>query len=287
MTTTPPSSLQLDDSLTNKAAAPGSMRYFALLYTPPEKRDAVMALYIIDAEIRASAQSANHDVAHTRLQWWRQEIDRLVNNNAQHPATRVLATLPDFDRRAYAQLHELIVAADMDLARMTYLNLRELRSYAARSGGTVQELIARVLTPAPLDDASRQAANRLGIAIRGSEMLRDLRQDAHEGRLYLPLDELERAALKLEDLRAREVTPMLRKTLARFHEAIVEDFDPQSADLTAASRAYLRPVFVLAALHRRLLERIASRGYDVATARIELGPLQKTWVAWRAARKAG
>ena len=39
------------------------MRYFALLYTPPEKRDAVMALFIIDSELRESAQSANHDVA--------------------------------------------------------------------------------------------------------------------------------------------------------------------------------------------------------------------------------
>jgi phytoene synthase len=280
------SSLQLDDSLINKAAAPGSMRYFALLYTPAEKRDAVMALYVIDAEIRESAQSANHDVAHTRLQWWRQEIDRLVNNNAQHPATRVLAALPDVDRRLYAQLHELIVAADMDLARMTYLNHRELRSYAARSGGTVQELIARVLTPAPLDDALRLAANSLGIAIRESEMLRDLRQDAHEGRLYLPLDELERASLKIDDLRAREASPALKQTLIRFHEAIAADFESQSAEFTAASRAYLRPVVVLAALHRRLLDRIASRGYDVATARIELGPLEKAWVAWRAARKA-
>ena len=107
------------------------MRYFALLYTPVEKRDVATALFVIDAEIRESAQSANHDVAHTRLQWWRQEIDRLVNSNAQHPATRVLSAATP-NRRAFSKLHELVVAADMDLARMTYANDQELHAYCAR-----------------------------------------------------------------------------------------------------------------------------------------------------------
>src|SRR5687768_13273727 len=151
-----------DDTLINRAAPPGSMRYFAVLYTQAEKRDALTALFIIDAEIRESAQSANHDVAHTRLQWWRQEIDRAVNDNAQHPATRLLASSTT-DRRQFGQLHELIVAADMDLARMTYRNEQELRAYCARSGGSITELMASQLAVSvPLDAAARTAANKLG-----------------------------------------------------------------------------------------------------------------------------
>jgi hypothetical protein len=42
---------------------------------------------------------------------------------------------------------------------------------------------------------------------------------------------------------------------------------------------------VLAGLHRRLLDRIAANDYNVATARIDLGPIEKPWVAWRTARK--
>ncbi|HEY5808332.1 MAG TPA: squalene/phytoene synthase family protein [Povalibacter sp.] len=271
----------------NRAAPAGSMRYFALLYTPPELRDAVMALYVIDAEIRESAQSANHDVAHTRLQWWRQEIDRLVNNNAQHPAARILQSIDGVDCKRYAKLHELIAAADMDLARMTYLNAQELRAYASRSGGMVQELIAQLLTPGTLADSVRLAANRIGTGIRQAEMLRDLRQDAQDGRLYLPLDELEQASLAIEHLRAREISPALQTVLSRFRTATSADLEWRKAELAPASRAYLRPLFVLAALHRRLLDRIARSGYAVATQRIELGPIEKPWVAWRAARKAG
>lgn len=276
----------------NRAAPPGSMRYFALLYAPPQKRDAVTALYVIDAEIRESAQSVNHDVAHTRLQWWRQEIDRLVNANPQHPATRILSAQADFDRKLFARLHELLVAADMDLARMTYLNARELRAYCARSGGIVQELIAMLLAgPAALDEPARAAANRIGAGVRQAEMLRDVRQDAYEGRLYLPLDELEKAAVTLEDLRARQVSARVRTALAAFRESIAADLDAHDNSLGNSfgkgARAYLRPLFVMAALHRRLLDRIARSNYEVASQRIELGPVEKPWVAWRAARRAG
>jgi phytoene synthase len=273
---------RLDDSQVNRAAPPGSMRYFSLLYAPAEKREQLCALYVIDAEIRESAQSANHDVAHTRLQWWRAEIDRLVNSNPQHPATRLLKDSQPVERMAFSKLHEVAVAADMDLARMTYSNMRELRAYCSRSGGAIQELMAaQLVAPAPLDDASRAIANRLGIGVRQSEILRDLRQDACAGRVYLPQDRLTEHHVTLEDLCSREVAPHLKTALREYRDAVQDEL--QSA--LAATSAQLRPLAVLAALHRRLLDRIASHDYDVAASRIELGPIEKPWVAWRAARR--
>ena len=278
----------LDESQVNRAAPPGSMRFFSLLYTPPERRDALTALYVIDAEIRESAQSVNHDVAHTRLQWWRQEIDRLVNATPQHPATRILGALDAVARGVFSKLHELLAAADMDLARMTYLNMSELRAYSARSGGAIQELIAAVLlSPRTLDDATRAAANRIGTVIRQTEMLRDVRQDAYDGRLYVPLDELEKRDVKIEALRAREVGANAKAVLGSFQALIAADLDTAVASIPAGMRSHLRPLLVMAALHRSLLQKIAARDYEVAAERIELGPVAKPWIAWRAARRAG
>lgn len=145
--------------------------------------------------------------------------------------------------------------------------------------------------PAALDEPARAAANRIGAGVRQAEMLRDVRQDAYEGRLYLPLDELEKAAVTLEDLRARQVSARVRTALAAFRESIAADLDAHDNSLGNSfgkgARAYLRPLFVMAALHRRLLDRIARSNYEVASQRIELGPVEKPWVAWRAARRAG
>jgi 15-cis-phytoene synthase len=270
----------LDDSLVNRAAPPGSMRYFSLLYAPENKREQLLALYVIDAEIRESAQSANHDVAHTRLQWWRAEIDRLVNGSPQHPAMRLLNDSLG-ERSSFAKLHETIVAADMDLARMTYSNMGELRAYSSRSGGAIQELAAaQLVAPLPLDEAVRTTANRIGIGVRQSEMLRDLRQDAYAGRVYLPQERLTRHNVTLEDMRGREVAAHLKAALREFKDAVNEELRSALASAPAA----LRPLAVLGALHRRLLDRIAARDFDVATSRVDLGPIEKPWVAWRAAR---
>lgn len=273
----------IDESLINRAAPPGSMRYFSLLYTPEDRRDAVLALYVVDSEIRESSRIASHDVAHTRLTWWRAETDRLVNGNPQHPATRLLCDRWRGERSVFAKLHEVLAAADMDLARMTYNNLQELRAYCARSGGALQELVASQLAaPDALHEPARATANKLGLGIRLTEMLRDLRQDAYDGNIYLPLDLLEKHELKPEHLRAREVEPKLRGALENLRELAIHELDIPKR----GAHESLRPVFVLAALHRKLLDRIAARNYDVATARIELGPLQKPWTAWRAARRA-
>lgn len=273
-----------DDALVNRAAAPGSLRYFALLYTPEERRDSLTALFIIDTEIRDSAASASHDVAHTRLRWWRGEVDRLLNGSAQHPATKLLQERAIGPRSAFEKLHELLTAADMDLARMTYVNPRELRAYCTRSGGALAELIASQLaTEGVLDEQTRIAANKLGVGIRQAEIVRDLRQDAHDGRIYLPLDVLEQHSVRPEELDKREVSANLRTVLQQVKHAAQEDLKTRLPSDEA--HELLRPLRVLAALHHGLLERIAKRTYDVATARIDLGPIEKPWIAWREARR--
>jgi phytoene synthase len=280
------STSELDGGMLNRTASPGSLRYFALLYAPPERRDAIAALFVIDSELRESARNANHDVAHTRLQWWRAEIDRLANGNSQHPATRLLQARQDAYRGDFAKLHELVAAADMDLARMTYNTAQELRAYCARSAGALMEAIACQLAPQAIDEAHRSLINRIGTGIREVEIVRDLRQDAHEGRIYLPMEDMDRLNIRQEDLHHPQMSEAVRSALeALRHDALENLTKPQvhSAEMHQA----LRPIWILAALHRRLIDKIANRNFDVGRERIDLGPLEKPWVAWRAAVMKG
>jgi phytoene/squalene synthetase len=91
----------------------------------------------------------------------------------------------------------------------------------------------------------------------------------------------------LEDLRAKSVGAGVKEVLRAFRTTLASDLDIAIAALPAAARPALRPLLVIASLHRRLLDRIARRDYDIASARVELGPIEKPWIAWRTARQAG
>lgn len=278
----------LDEVLVNRAAPPGSLRYFGLLYAPTGQRAALTALLIIEMEIRDSAISANHDVAHTRLRWWRSEVDRMTNGTAQHPAARVLQSEAALPHPAWDLLHEVLSGADMDLARMTYHSMDELAAYCARSSGAIYELAALLaLAPAAADATLRSAVNRIGGALRQTEILRDVREDCRAGRLYLPLEILERHGVGLRELQQPQFSAATQSALREYCEQVLQRLDAALAVLVRTSHALLRPLLVLAALHRRLLQRMAAQLGSLARGRIELGAVEKPWVAWRAAMRAG
>jgi 15-cis-phytoene synthase len=123
--------------------------------------------------------------------------------------------------------------------------------------------------------------------VRATEIIRDVRQDAYAGRLYLPLEMTDQYGLKHEDLREKELPSAARQLLASLSAQLRQDFTATLASIPTSIRAYFRPLYVLGELHATLLQHIANRHFDVGTERIELGPLRKPWVAWRAARRAG
>lgn len=276
---------ELDATLVDRAAPPGSMRYFSLLFTPPEQRQVVAAMYVVDAELRDSALAA-HDVAHARLQWWREEMDRLAAHKPQHPATRVLARAGGVASVDFKVLQEAVLAAMMDLACATFETEAELAQYFGRSSGVLMEIVARYLAAGEISEQALLAAQQCGQLVRHTEVLRDLRRDVHRGRLYLPLAALEQAQITHEMLEHSQWPDALIQLLqTRAHQQLIE-FHAALDALTHAEKAALRPLIVAAQLHARLLTRIARQRFAQSRVRAELNSFDKLWTAWRAARAA-
>jgi len=271
----------VDDPL-RRGTPPGSLRYFSTLFAPKPARPLLEALYAFEAEIRETVDSSSHEVAHTRMQWWRAEVDRYAGGRAQHPVTVALLGLRDCASHDAALLHETLTAADLDLARMTYASAQELEAYAYRAAGALQTLIAAALAgPRPLSVAEREFARRLGIAVRQSEMLRDLAIDVARGRLYLPLDAADAAGLDPADLRS--ATPdTLRRALDPWRSRLSRALAELPALLSRSERSTQRPGLVLAALHGRLLERIETASH-ASSERADVPPWSRLWTAWTTA----
>jgi phytoene synthase len=119
------------------------------------------------------------------------------------------------------------------------------------------------------------------------EIIRDLRQDAIEGRIFLPHDWLGERGVSPVALQAEDGGTGTRSCLQRLASISRRDWQTAQAALDAQAAPQLRGLRVLGGLHATLLDRIERRNYAVGRERIAVGPIASLWTAWRAARQHG
>ncbi len=296
--------MKLDSALVDRAVPAGSMRYYAWLYTPEAHRDLMAALFLIEAELHDSAR-APHEVAHIRLQWWREEIDRLIAGKAQHPATQVLqaasntrtgrfdaaqrpeASIPVAEQRRsvldFQLLHEAHLSAAQELANATYETDIELTQYLCGGLGSLFTMAAQHLAESPTTQLL-DAASQLGSFVRQVEILRDLRPDFHHGRLYLPLAKLDELNIEYEALQSDDWPDTFVQLLKSRSQQQLAAYQTLREGLLSSEKQALRPLLVLGDLHAQVLQIIARDPATHTRQRVELSPIRKLWTAWRAAR---
>lgn len=269
------------------ASAPpaGGIRWYAWLYTPLPSRPLTAGLFSLESELRGTvAAIVDHGVSHLRLQWWKDEIDRLGSGEPRHPLTQFLwRARPDVPH-AWRPLQDAIAGLELELASASFESERELEGYFARAAGFCRAL-ALALDPAREPEPLERLGRALGQSVRMVEAIRDLRQDAVMGRVFLPLDWLGEHGISHVELRSEDGGDGTRRCLARLAERSRIAWTAASGELSQMADGNLRGLRVLGALHAALLEHIARQEYSVGRRRIGLGPLDSLWTAWRSARQ--
>jgi phytoene synthase len=120
------------------------------------------------------------------------------------------------------------------------------------------------------------------VAFQLTNILRDIREDAELGRIYIPAEDLRRFGVTEEDLRAgRRDQPFLK--LMRFEAARARSYYNEAAPLLDLVHPRSRSsLSALISIYSRLLERIEGKNYDVFTRRVRLSLFEKSWIVVRA-----
>ncbi len=259
-------------------------RQFASLYSSPSERAVLEALFALESEISASLQSGlDHNVAHIRLQWWREELGRLAKGTPAHPLTRTLRTeFGDTCADTLTGLSGFVDIAVWDLAAATFETRRELTVYCERWA-------AAMMVPAAAHASGRSDDARswltLGAAVHELEMLANLAIEARAGRLRMPLDELDRAGVDPESLSAIPASPSLAALIGERHEALRSILTDTIGQMERSTQPALRGLLVWVAITWRHSRYIQSALPDVYAPR-RFDGLANAWHAWRAARHA-
>lgn len=267
-----------DEYCQQKAAQSGSSFYYSFLFLREEKRRAITALYAFCREVDDTVdECTDEQVARNKLAWWRREIAAMVAGQPSHPVTLALAPqMPRFKLEA-RHLQAIIDGMEMDLNQTRYLDFAGLQKYCWHVAGVVGVLSASIF--GVTQPQTLQFAEKLGLALQLTNIIRDVGEDARKGRIYLPVNDLQQFKVTAADILNGKYSENFTRLMQFQTERAKAAYEEAYALLPPADRRAQRTGLIMAAIYRTLLDEIERDGFHVLHQRISLTPIRKLWLA--------
>jgi 15-cis-phytoene synthase len=275
--------------------------YYGIRLLSGERRRAMCAVY---AFARHADDIGDGDLPTAqKLEQLRAQDDALaaLAHGTTATADPVIAALADARLRfplPLEALGELVEGVRMDVEGTRYETFEQLVPYCRRVAGAVGRVCLAIfgLRESHRGELERayQLADDLGVALQLTNILRDVREDAAGGRVYLPAEDLrrfglpEQAAPLLAALPPVDVDRPAFEELVAFEAARAREWFARGMTLTPMlDRRSAACVLAMAGIYRRLLERIDAAPASALAGRMSLPTREKAWVAARGLLGAG
>ena len=265
-------------------AAHGRTYYFASRFLPRSVQPHVHALY-------AFARYADDLVDHMGLPWGSMQrrhaleawsaafLADLDRGDSEDPVLKAVVHTVRTLGIPREDLEAFLRSMAMDLTVTRYDTYAELSEYVHGSAAVIGSMMLPVL--GTVHPAARARAMDLGVAFQLTNFLRDIAEDYDRGRIYLPLEDLDRFGVTEDDFRRRRVSPAMRRLLA-FEAARTRELYVRAehgwAMLEPRSRACIR---IAHRLYGEILDRLERADWPVFDQRMIVPAHRKLAVATR------
>lgn len=258
--------------------------YFGMRLLPPAKRQAMHALYTFMRQIDDLADNDNSADRRSALEHFRSMAHQALDGHC--PSGELWPALADTVQRFRIGAKIFDDAIDgqiQDLTQNTYATFDELYQYCYRVASTVG--IAALHIWGYHEPQAVKLAEYRGIAMQLTNILRDLREDAGRGRIYLPAEDLRRFGCDCWDKFPKQVPDRFEELMAFECKRAMEYYvksAPLDGMVDADSRSTLE---IMTTIYRGILERIMAKPSRVLYGRVSLSALRKYSLVLRYAWK--
>ncbi len=256
--------------------------YYGFLVLPKRKRQALCAVYAFmrRCDDIADDPSLSPRDRHQKLDLW---VDAFHSAQVGQPCDDpILLALTDAQRRFHIPLgllDALAFGTTMDVEenpeepaapglQVQYRSFQDLERYCYHVASVVGLVCTRIFGYS--DPTAESLAERCGLAFQLTNIIRDVKEDAAVGRIYLPLDELEQFGISAADLSAAPDLTRLRPLLELQAQRAFENYRAGDELLNFISEDSQPALWVLVNIYRSLLEKIVRLNYDVFSRKVSL-----------------
>ena len=225
--------------------------------------------------------------AATRSRWlaeWQAQAARALERGVfEHPALPALADVVERHHIPREHLFAVIEGIRRDLDPAGFETFAELSDYCYHVAGAVGLCCLHIW--GVTDGRALELAIDCGLAFQLTNILRDVAEDAQQGRYYLPREDLRRFGLTIDDL--KQATPAARiRELMAWEAARARAYFDRARGLVPLCSPAGRPILdAMLRTYEALLDAIERSGFAVDGRRIEIGRWRKLRIAlgawWR------
>jgi phytoene synthase len=255
--------------------------YYSFLTLP---RDRLRAMCVVYSFMRVTDDLGDSDEPQTireaALREWRESVSRACQTSqCDHPVLPALVDVIGRYRIPVEYLFDVITGVEMDLKPVAFETFDRLTDYCYHVAGAVG--LACIHLWGFHDERALAAAVDCGTAFQITNILRDLREDASRGRVYLPQEDLLRFELTADDLAEGRRDARFER-LMQFEVARAREYYTRAQPLYDYLDPPGKPILeTMLRIYGGLLDEIERRRYDVFTRRIELSCGRKLYIAGR------
>ena len=176
----------------------------------------------------------------------------------------------------WTELEGILEGCRMDQHKLRYENFEELREYCYRVASLVGLVCLKIFGTQSKEAV--KAGEHLGLAFQLTNILRDVREDADRGRIYLPQDELKTFQIQEDELKKNQLSPAVFRYFKFFAERAEQSFRAASQLPNLVDSDSRSTLIAMTGLYHSLLKKMISHDFSVLSQRVSLSLPQKLWV---------
>lgn len=254
--------------------------YYSFSLLPKHKREAIHTVY---AFCRYTDDLVDEGPDEPRkvalLRSWRMELGRTLRGESTLPLLNQLAATARRFNIPVDHFYDLIRGVEMDLSKKRYETFDELKEYCYLVASSVGLMCRQIF--GYKNESTRDYAINLGIALQLTNILRDVKDDARRGRIYLPLEDLRRFGVTEDDILNSRYTENFINLMRFECDRACQYFDMARDALRDEDKHYFFAARIMWSVYAHLLRRIERSNYNVFERRISLPKPLKLLIAFR------